>query len=74
MQPKKQLKVQYIGIFEEIDSFYWPKVHFLKKKGQKSRAWVDPPPLPNFLQTQWIFTSEKKGPSCPKWGQGGGGG
>ena len=21
-QPKKQLKVQYIGIFEEIDSFY----------------------------------------------------
>ena len=25
MQPKKQLKFQYIGIFEEIDSFYWPK-------------------------------------------------
>ena len=24
MQPKKQLK--YIGIFEEIDSFYWPKM------------------------------------------------
>ena len=44
MQPKKQLKVQYIGIFEEIDSFYWPKMHFLKK-GQKIRAWVDPPPL-----------------------------
>ena len=31
MQPKKQLKVQYIGIFEEIGSFYWPKMHFLKK-------------------------------------------
>ena len=44
MQPKKQLKVQYIGIFEEIDSFYWPKMHFLKK-GQKIRAWVDPPPI-----------------------------
>ena len=43
MQPKKQLKVQYIGIFEEIDSFYWPKMHFLKK-GQKIRAWVEPPP------------------------------
>ena len=28
MQPKKQLKAQYIGIFEEIDSFYWPKMHF----------------------------------------------
>ena len=43
MQPKKQLKVQYIGIFEEIDSFYWPKMHFLKE-GQKIRAWVDPHP------------------------------
>ena len=43
MQPKKQLKVQYIGIFEEIDSFYWPKMHFLKE-GQKIRAWVDLPP------------------------------
>ena len=42
MQPKKQLKVQYIGIFEEIDSFYWPKMHFLKK-GEKIR--VEPPPL-----------------------------
>ena len=42
MQPKKQLKVQYIGIFEEIDSFYWPKMHFLKE-GQKIRAWVEPP-------------------------------
>ena len=40
---KKQLKVQYIGIFEEIHSFYWPKMYFLKK-GQKIRAWVDPPP------------------------------
>ena len=42
MQPKKQLKVQYIGIFEEIDSFYWPNMHFLKE-GEKIRAWVDPP-------------------------------
>ena len=42
MQPKKQLKVQYIGIFEEMDSFYWPKMHFLKE-GQKIWAWVDPP-------------------------------
>ena len=28
LKKKKQLKVQYIGIFEEIDSFYWPKMHF----------------------------------------------
>ena len=41
MQPKKQLKFQYIGIFEEIDSFYWPKMDFLRK-GQKIRAGVDP--------------------------------
>ena len=25
-----------------MDPFYWPKMHFLKK-GQKIRAWVDPP-------------------------------
>ena len=58
MQPKKQLKVQYIGIFEEIDSFYWPKMHFLKK-GQKIRAWVDSPfhsgPKENVLSS---FTSD----------------
>ena len=33
MQPKKQLEVQYIGIFKEIDSFYWPKMHALLEKG-----------------------------------------
>ena len=42
MQPKKQLKVQYIGIFEEIDSFYWPNMHFLKK-GQKNPGMGRPP-------------------------------
>ena len=30
IQPKKQLKVQIIGILEEIDSFYWPKTHLWK--------------------------------------------
>ena len=34
MPPKKQLKVQYIGIFEEIDSFYLPKMHFFQLKVQ----------------------------------------
>ena len=42
MQPKKQLEVQYIGIYEEIDTSYWPKMHFLKK-GQKIRASVEHP-------------------------------
>ena len=43
MQPKKQLKVQYIGIFEEIDSLLTKNA--LLKRGPKIRAWVDPPPL-----------------------------
>ena len=31
IQPKKkQFKVQIIGILEEIDSFYWPKMHLWK--------------------------------------------
>ena len=62
MQPKNQLKVQYIGIFEEIDSFYWPKMHFLKE-GQKSRAmpekktffFVDPFPYSVIVAPQKII-------------------
>ena len=56
MQPKKQLKVQYIGIFEEIDFFYWPKMHFLKE-GQKIWAWVDPPPLFGQCPKENVFFS-----------------
>ena len=56
MQPKKQLKVQYIGIFEEMDSFYWPKMHFLKK-GQQIRAWVDPPPFLGKAPKEKVFFS-----------------
>ena len=26
IQPKKQSNVQILGILEEIDSFYWPKM------------------------------------------------
>ena len=55
MQPKKQLKVQYIGIFEEIDSFDWPKMHFLKK-GQKIREWVDPPPHSGNARKKTFFS------------------
>ena len=43
MQPKKQFKVQIIGILEEIDSFYWPKMHL--RKGDKKFG-QGPPPLP----------------------------
>ena len=56
MQPKKQLKVQYIGIFEEMDSFYWPKMHFLKE-GQKIWPWVDPPPLIRVMPERKRFFS-----------------
>ena len=57
MQPEKQLKVQYIGIFEEIDSFYCPKMHFLKK-GRKIRAWVDPPPHSGNARKKTFFFIE----------------
>ena len=57
MQPKKQLKVQYIGIFEEINSFYWPKMHFLKE-GQKIRAWVDPPLIQAMPERKRFFSIE----------------
>ena len=40
MQPKKQLKAQYIGIFEEIDSFYL-------KRGPKNSGMGRPPPPQN---------------------------
>ena len=30
IQPKKLFKVQIISILEEIDSFYWPKMHSWK--------------------------------------------
>ena len=43
MQPKKQLKVQYIGILEEIDSFYWPNMHLWN--GDKKLGRALPPPL-----------------------------
>ena len=42
-QPLKQFKVQIIGILEEKDPYYWPKMKFLngaKKFGQGPR----PPP------------------------------
>ena len=49
IQPKKkQFKVQTIGILEEKDSYYWPKMH-LWKCGKK--IWQPPrPPSPHFGQ------------------------
>ena len=41
MQPKKQFKVQIIGILEEIDSFYWPKMHLWKSAKKFGQG---PPP------------------------------
>ena len=43
IQPKKQLKFQIIGILEEIDSFYWPKMHFFKRCQKK----IEQPPPPS---------------------------
>ena len=41
IKPKKQFKVQIIGILEEIDSFYRPKMHLWE--GAK-KNWTGPPP------------------------------
>ena len=42
MQPKKQLKVQYIGIFEEIDSLLTKNA--LLERGPKNSGMGRPPP------------------------------
>ena len=44
MQPKKQLKVQYIGIFEEID-FLLTKNALLKRGPKNSGMGRPPPPI-----------------------------
>ena len=42
IQPKKQFKVQIIGIFEEIDSFIDQKCKF---KEMYQKIWAGPSPL-----------------------------
>ena len=42
LQPKKLIKIQIIGIWEEIDSFYWPKMRLWK--GDKKFGQGPPPP------------------------------
>ena len=53
---KKRFKVQIIGIFEEIDSYYWPKMHLWK--GAKKFEQGPPPPLiwTKFKRTAAFFS------------------
>ena len=44
LQPKKQFKIQIIGILEERDSFYWLKMHLWN--GDKKFGQAPPAPLP----------------------------
>ena len=62
MQPKKQLKAQYIGILEEIDSFYWPNMHL--GKGDKKLGRALPPPHLDKIQKKSNFFSW----NLPLWG------
>ena len=55
---KKQFKVQIIGILEEIDSFYWPKMH-LWKVDMSSQV---PPHLDKRLATFFRETFPKTPP------------
>ena len=54
MQPKKQLKVQYNGIFEEKKLFLLTK-NALLERGPKIRAWVDPPPYSGNARKKTFF-------------------
>ena len=37
IQPKKQFNIQIIGILEDIDSFYWPKIQNLVRAMTKGK-------------------------------------
>ena len=52
---KKQFKVQIIGISEEIDSFYWPKLHLWKGDKKFEQG---PPPLLDKIQKNSNFFRE----------------
>ena len=53
---KKQFKVQIIGILEEIDSFYWPKMHLWKGDKKIGQGPAPAPHLDN-IQKPSIFFS-----------------
>ena len=55
IQPKKQFKVQIIGILEEIDSFYWPKMH-LWKGAKKIGQSLSPPHLEKIQKNSSFFS------------------
>ena len=54
LQPKKLIKIQIIGILEEIDSFYWPKMHLWKV----DKNWAAPPPHLDKIQKNNYFFRE----------------
>ena len=51
---QKQFKDQIIGVLEEIDSFYWPKMHLWK--GDK-KIGQGPPPHLDKIQKDSSFSS-----------------
>ena len=51
---KKQFKVQIIGILEEVDSFYWPKMHIWKGDKNLGRA-LNPPHLDKIQKNSSFF-------------------
>ena len=53
IQPKNQFKVQIIVILEEIDTFYWPKMHLWK--GEKKFGQGPPPPHLDKIQKYSSF-------------------
>ena len=53
LQPKKQLKVQVIGILEDLDSFNWPKVHLWKVEKEFRQGL--PPLLDKIQKNNYFF-------------------
>ena len=55
IQPKKQFKVQIIGIMEELNSFYLPKMHLWKGEKKLDRALLPPSHLDKIHKNSSFF-------------------
>ena len=56
---KKQFKVQIIGILEEIDPFYLPKLHLWKGEKNYGRALPPPPHFDKIQENSSFFLGNR---------------
>ena len=55
LQPKKLIKIQIIGILEEIDSFYWPIMRLWKVDKKFGQGPPPPPHLDKIQKNNYFF-------------------